>query len=233
MFDTQKISFDDFAFGYKHGVYVFVKDACDWCKRYKQEIEYINNHYLFVVEVSTAKQEELLDKILGRQTAFPITVGYEDNVVKFARTGVQWEEQQAKEILPFLKRFGDVPLSDAEKQRRLEKQRNRCMLTYYVFPSNATPDERYEWIAKKAAFYNELPIDISAVGCELPNDERERMLESQYATAKMIVFTKGEHSQLAPFENKIVLGYAIANQEVKFITRDIAERIENQKDEND
>lgn len=231
MFDTQKISFDDFAFGYKHGVYVFVKDACDWCKRYKQEIEHINNHYLFVVEVSTAKQEELLDKILGRQTAFPITVGYEDNVVKFARTGVQWEEQQAKEILPFLKRFGDAPLSDAEIQRRLEKQRNRCMLTYYVFPTNATIDERNAWIAKKAAAYNELPIDISAVGRELPNDERERMLESQYASAKMIVFTKGEHSTLAPFENKIVLGYAIANQEVKFTTRDIDECVENQKDE--
>lgn len=223
MFDTQKISFDDFAFGYKHGVYVFVKDACDWCKRYKQEIEYINNHYLYVVEVATAKQEELLDKILARQTAFPITVGYVDNVIKFAKTGVQWEEQQAKEIIPFLKQFGDVPLSDAEIQRRLEKQRNRCMLTYYVFPSNVTDEERKAWVEKKCASFNELPIDISTVGIGLSEDERERMLESQYTSAKMVVFKKGEHSTLAPFENKIMLGYAIANQEVKFITRNITE----------
>lgn len=223
MFDTQKISFDDFAFGYKHGVYVFVKDACDWCKRYKQEIEYINNHYLYIVEVATAKQEELLDKILARQTAFPITVGYVDNVIKFAKTGVQWEEQQAKEIIPFLKQFGDVPLSDAEIQRRLEKQRNRCMLTYYVFPSNVTDEERKEWVEKKCASFNELPIDISTVGIGLSEDERERMLESQYTSAKMVVFKKGEHSTLAPFENKIMLGYAIANQEVKFITRNITD----------
>jgi len=223
MFDTQKISFDDFAFGYKHGVYVFVKDACDWCKRYKQEIEYINNHYLYVVEVATAKQEELLDKILARQTAFPITVGYVDNVIKFAKTGVQWEEQQAKEIIPFLKQFGDVPLSDSEIQRRLEKQRNRCMLTYYIFPSNVTDEERKEWVEKKCASFNELPIDISTVGIGLSEDERERMLESQYTSAKMVVFKKGEHSTLAPFENKIMLGYAIANQEVKFITRNITE----------
>lgn len=230
MFDTQKISFDDFAFGYKHGVYVFVKDACDWCKRYKQEIAYINNHYLFIVEVATAKQEELLDKILSRQTAFPITVGYVDNAIKFVRTGVQWEAQQAKEILPFLKQFGDVPLTSSEIQRRLEKQRNRCMLTYYVFPTSATVDERNAWIEKKAASYNELPIDVSSVGTELPDSERERMLESQYTSAKMVVFIKGDHSTLAPFENKIVLGYAIANQEVKFITRDIAE---DQKDSYD
>lgn len=222
MFDTQKISFDNFALGYKHGVYVFVKDACDWCKRYKQEIEYINNHYLFIVEVMTAKQEELLNKILGRETVFPITVGYVDNVIKFAKTGVQWEEQQAKEILPFLKQFGNVPLSEAEIERRIEKQKNRCMLTYYVFPSNATDEERAEWINEKAAAFNELPIDVSCVGVSLPNDERERMLESQYASAKMVVFKKGEHSTLAPFENKIMLGYAIANQEVKFITRDIS-----------
>ena len=221
MFDTQKISFDDFAFNYKHGVYVFVKDACDWCKRYKQELEYINNHYLKVVEVATAKQEELLDKILGRQTAFPITVGYVDNVIKFAKTGVQWEEQQAKEILPFLKQFGTVPLSEAEIQRRIEKQKNRCMITYYVFPSNVTEEERAEWVEKKAAAFNELPIDVSKVGIRLSEEERERMLESQYTSAKMVVFRKGDHSTLAPFENKIMLGYAIANQEVKFITRDI------------
>ena len=223
MFDTQKISFDDFALGYKHGVYIFTTDACDWCKRYKQEIEYINNHYLYFVEVQTTRQMDLLEKIVGK-SAYPITAGFVDNVLKFSRTGVEWEEQQAKIILPFLKQFGNAPLSEAEIQKRIEKQKNKCMLTLYVFPTNADEADRAMWNERLCAEYNETPIDVSSVGGQLPDEEKERLLEGLYATAKMVVFRKGEHSTLGPFENKIMLGYAIANQEVKFITRDIYER---------
>lgn len=224
LFDSQKISFDDFALGYKHGVYVFVKDSCDWCRRYEKEIRYINNRFLYIVEVATVKQESVLEKILNRSVAFPLTVGVVDNSVKFCRTGVQWEEQQAKEILPFLKQFGDVPLTRDEISRRIAKQKNRCMLTYYVFPTNVTEEERSEWIDELAASWNELPIDVSRVGVRLPDSERERMLESQYATVKMVVFRKGDRATLAPFENRIMIGYATINQEVKFTVRDIEER---------
>ena len=51
MFDSQKLAFENFVLGYKHGVYVFTKDGCRACEDYKKEIEWINNSYLYFVEV--------------------------------------------------------------------------------------------------------------------------------------------------------------------------------------
>lgn len=219
MYDAQKISFDDWALGYKHGVYVFSQDSCSACKRYQQELKYIDNYYLYFVEVATTKQMALVEKIVGR-SAYPITAGFEDNVLKFARVGIEWDTQQAEIILPFLEKFGKRPLTQAEIDERVRKQRNKCMLTYYVFPPGVT-DEQKKTIMNAAGKYNELPIDVSAVAPACSLEERERMLESQYAVAKMVVFSNGNN--LDNFEQRIVIGYAAVNNEIKFVMRDINE----------
>lgn len=219
MFDAQKISFETFVLGYKHGVYVFSQDSCQACKDYQKELDYINNYYLYFVEVHSMKEMALVEKILGR-SAFPITAGFEDNVLKFARVGIEYEKQQREIILPFLKKFGDRPLSPSEVEARVRKQKNKCMLTYYVFPPNVS-DELRSKVMNSAGKYNELPIDISTVAPECSNDERERMLESQYATAKMVVFENGNN--LDAFAMRIVVGYAAVNQDIKFIMRKLDE----------
>lgn len=223
MFESQKISFENFLLGYKHGVYIFTRDTCDYCERYKQEISYINSHYLFFVEVTTAQEMALVEKILNR-SAYPITAGYEDNVLKFCRIGIEFETQQAQVILPFLKKFPPNPLTPAEIERRIEKQRNRCMLTYYAFADGIDPNKIMDWQCYRCSKFNELPINISTVGLQCSADERFRLLEGQLTNAKLVVFTDNEHKRLGDFEQKVVIAYANANPDIKFISRDIDEQ---------
>lgn len=225
MLDSQKIALEEFLLGYKHGVYVFTRDACQSCQDYKREIEYINNCYLYFVEVSTEQEISIVNKIIDRQT-FPQTVAYLDNEIKFIRPGILFEESW-KEIDKFLKTFGDVPLPDDEVERRIERQKNRCLLTYYILPSDLTSSEK-EQILNSAVTYNELPIDVDSLCPTLPNEERERMLEGSYHFAKLVYWRRKESTNLfnyTSFSQNILLGYTNINQEVKFITRDIEEVI--------
>lgn len=219
MFDSQKLSFQNWLLGYKHGVYVFVSDSCEICNDYKKELEFINNCYLYIVEVSTNKEKEILSKLIDR-TAFPATVAYKDNQIEFIKMGMLFDTQM-HEILDYLKPFGEKPLSDYEIQQRIEKQKNRCILSYYVFPNDATEEEKQQWMVK-AEEYNELPIDIETVGIGLPNDKRERMLEGSYHFCKLIVFTsETEFSNYtySEFQNSIIIGYSLKNKDVKFQKR--------------
>ena len=221
MYDSQKLSFENFALGYKHGVYIFVQDTCDFCQAYKRSIEYINNHYLYFVEVNTVKEMEVCEKITGRST-FPITAGFVDNELEFSRVGWERDLQMAEVILPFLKQFGDAPLSPFEIEKRVKAQRSKCMLTYYVFPNGIDPNKRADWLMHRCAKFNELPIDIDTVGIQLPTEERERMLKSYYANTKLVVFKNGDTNlPLDDYQQRIVIGYAQKNKEVTFITRDI------------
>ena len=217
MFDSQKLSFENFLLGYKHGLYIFVQDNCSWCEKYKKEIEYIDSCYLYIVEVTTTKERAILEKISGR-SVYPQTVGFVDNEIKFARTGVEFEKQQAEVILPFLKQFPDKPLSQAEIDKRIQKQKNKCMLTYYVFGEDVDEDTRKKLILEGAS-KNEFAIDISKVGIGLDDNERERLLESQYHTCRMVVYKK--EAQLDTFSQRIVMGYAAVNQDITFDVRQL------------
>ena len=95
------------------------------------------------------------------------------------------------------------------------------MLTYYVFGSDVDEATRQKLILDRAAL-NEVAIDVSKVGVGLPNDERERLLESQYHTCRMVVYKNKE--QLDAFEQRIVMGYAAVNQEITFEVRSIDDR---------
>ena len=220
MFDSQQLAFDSFLLGYKHGVYVFVSDSCDACVRYKQELEYINNCYLYIVETPMIKQQAILEKLTGR-SVFPQTVGYFDNQIKFARAGIEFEKQQSEIILPFLSQFPKEPMTEAEIEERIQKQKNRCLLTLYAFSTDIDEETRNKTVLKGASL-NEFAIDISKVGVGLPDSERERLIEGQYHTARLVVYKhKDKPSQLGDFERSIVMGYASVNPEIQFIVRDL------------
>ncbi|MBR1611520.1 MAG: hypothetical protein IJ672_08595 [Methanobrevibacter sp.] len=84
MFDSQKLNFDKFLLSYKHGIYIFTDDACHVCEDYKQSIEYINNSYLYFVEVSLDSERKILADMLER-TVFPLTVCFKDNKLKYVK----------------------------------------------------------------------------------------------------------------------------------------------------
>lgn len=220
MFDSQKLSFENFVMGYKHGVYIFTSDSCRVCQDYKRDIEWINNCFLYFVDVNTEEEKSILAKIIDR-TALPATVAYLDNEIKFIRMGEVFEADWI-EFDQFLKQFPDKPLPRDEIQRRIDKQKNRCLLTYYIFPQDISEEKRTE-LMNKSHEYNELPIDIDRLCVCVDKKERERMLEGSYHFAKLILW-KDPNANVAnysPFANDILIGYTNANQEIKFIQRDI------------
>lgn len=201
-------------------MYIFTSDSCRVCQDYKRDIEWINNCFLYFVEVNTEEEKSILAKIIDR-TALPATVAYLDNEIKFIRMGEVFEADWI-EFDQFLKQFPDKPLPKDEIQRRIEKQKNRCLLTYYIFPQDISEDKRTELI-NKAHEYNELPIYIDRLCVGVDKKERERMLEGSYHFAKLILWKDPQASvaNYSPFANDILIGYTNVNQEIKFIQRDI------------
>ena len=175
---------------------------------------------MYFVEVNTEEEKSILAKIIDR-TALPATVAYLDNEIKFIRMGEVFEADWI-EFDQFLKQFPDKPLPKDEIQRRIEKQKNRCLLTYYIFPQDISEDKRNE-LMNKANTYNELPIDVDRFCVGVNNKERERMLEGSYHFAKLILWKdpNAKVSNYSPFANDIILGYTNANQSIKFIQRDV------------
>ena len=125
---------------------MFSSDSCRVCQDYKHDIEWINNCYLYFVEVNTEQEKSILAKLIDR-TALPATVAYLDNEIKFIRMGHVFEADWI-EFHEFLKQFGDKPLPKDEIRRRIEKQKNRCLLTYYIFPQDITDEKRNELMNK-------------------------------------------------------------------------------------
>lgn len=199
---------------------MFSSDSCRVCQDYKHDIEWINNCYLYFVDVNTEQEKSILAKLIDR-TALPATVAYLDNEIKFIRMGHVFEADWI-EFHEFLKQFGDKPLPKDEIRRRIEKQKNRCLLTYYIFPQDITDEKRNE-LMNKANTYNELPIDVDKFCEGIDRIERERMLEGSYHFAKLILWKdpNAKVSNYSTFANDIILGYTNANQSIKFIQRDV------------
>lgn len=162
----------------------------------------------------------MLAKIIDR-TALPATVGYVDNEIKFIKMGHVYEADWI-DVDKFLKNFGDKPLPKDEITKRIERQKNRCLLTYYIFPQDISDDKRTA-VINKAHSYNELPIDVDRFCMETDKKERERMLEGSYHFAKLVLWKDptATVSNYSPFANDILIGYTNINQEVKFIQRNL------------
>jgi len=220
MFDSQKLSFDKWLMGYKHGVYVFTSDTCSVCKDYKESIKDINNHYLYFVEVVTEKQKEIIAKLTHR-SAFPQTAAYKDNQLDFVRMGMLFDTQMA-EIMNYLKQFGDAPLSPEDLKERIADFNNKCDLTLYGFTQTTTPEQKLA-IMNKALSYKECPMDIDAVAPGLSDKEREQMIKSLYWIAKLVLFKDGKSNMFSTLTQQIILGYSNAKHDAKFEVRLINE----------
>lgn len=221
MFDSQKLSVNSFINGYKHGIYVFIDDACSICQDYKQSIEYINNAYLYFVEVSVESQREQIRKILDR-SIFPMTACFRDNKLKYVRPG-QLFDLQLEEIFKDLKTFGDKPLPPEEIERRLEAERTKCLLSYYVFMPSISDSDK-EAVMKEAIKYNELPIDIDTFLPYLSDEKRLHILEGEIDHAKLVIIKDNITNIASPFCQKLTISYAaINNNDMKFEVRQLSD----------
>ncbi len=230
MFDSQKISFEKFILGYKHGIYVFTEDTCHICQEYKDSIAYINNANLYFVEVSLESEKRIVEELLGR-SVFPLTACFKDNKLSYVKAG-QLFETQLEGIFADLKKFGDKPLSPEEIQRRLKKEEDKCLLAYYVFSNGVTPDERKQ-IIEKSIKYHELPIDVDSVPESLSLEEKFHLLEYSLALVKLVIFKSNKSQLFSNIGQKVILEYNSAHgSETKFEVRNVSE-ILGQPDDRD
>lgn len=230
MFDSQKLSFEKFILGYKHGIYVFTEDTCHICQEYKDSIAYINNANLYFVEVSLESEKKIVEELLGR-SVFPLTVCFKDNKLSYVKAG-QLFETQLEGIFADLKKFGDNPLSPEEIQKRLKKEETKCRLAYYVFSNSITTDERKQ-IIEKSIKYNELPIDVDSVPENLSLEEKFHLLEYTLSLAKLVIFKTNKSQLFSPIGQKIVIEYNNAHgSETKFEIRNVSD-ILGQPDDRD
>ena len=228
MFDSQKLSFQKFFFSYKHGIYVLTSDACHICQDYKESISYINNANLYFVEVITDEEEKLVDKLLQR-TVLPLTACFKDNKLKYVKPG-QLFDTQLEQIMSDLKEFGDKPLSDIEIQKRIEKEKSKCELAYYMFCNTIDSDTKKKIIAKGIK-YNELPIDVDTVAPELSLEEQEHLFEGQLPFAKLVIFKDGKSNMFSKLAQKLmIVAAATKGEEMKFDSRNTEEVLKEQDD---
>jgi len=222
MLESQKLSFQQFMLGYKHGVYVLTTDSCEICHKYKQSIEYINNGNLYFVDVITAEDRDYAFRLTQRGS-FPLTVVFWDNQIEYVRLG-QLFELQLEEIFASLKKFGDKPLTKDEQERRMQAIKNRCELSYYVFPPELDPTIR-EQLMYTAIKHNELPIDIEALCPNLEANERYRLFEGHMPFSKLVIFRDKNTNTYSGFSQRIITGYSAKVKDAKFIIRQIEDEL--------
>lgn len=220
MLESQKLSFQQFMLGYKHGVYVLVSDSCEICFKYQKSIEYINNANLYFVDVVTAEDRDAAYKITQRGS-FPMTAVFWDNQLEYVRLG-QLFDLQLDEIFASLKQFGDKPLSEEEKYKRLKAINTRCDLSYYIFPPNY-PVESKEILMNQAINNNELPIDIESICPALPLDKRYHLIEGNFPFAKLVIYKDNNTNIFSDFSQKVIMGYTAKVKNAKLIIRKIEE----------
>lgn len=222
MLESQKLSFQQFMLGYKHGVYVFVSDTCEICYKYKKSIEYINNANLYFVDVVTKEDRDAAYKLLQRGS-FPLTAVFWDNEIDYIRLG-QLFDLQLKEIFESLKKFGDKPLSETEKKTRLEAIRTRCELSYYVFPPTISAENK-EILLNKSIDFHEMPIDIDTLCPNLEPDKRFKLIEGNMPFAKLVIYKDKDTNTFSPFCQRAIIYYTSKVRDAKFIIRQVEETL--------
>ncbi len=210
MFDSQKLNFEKFLLSFRHGIYVFTDDACHICQDYKESISYINNANLYFVEVVTEQEKDIVNEMLDR-SVFPLTACFKDNKLVYVKAG-QLFDTQLEQIMSDLKEFGDKPLSDEEITKRIEKEKTKCKLAYYMFTNTVKPEVKKAIISKSIEF-NELPIDIDSIAPELDLDKQEHLFEGQLPFAKLVLFKDGVSNMFSNLANRIMIAAAATKGE--------------------
>lgn len=191
MFDDQKMGAHEFIMGIKHGVYVLVSDACQFCQDYRKDIEKIDNHYLKIVEVSTDEQKQVVWAMLDR-VGFPLTAGYWENELKFVERGQRFGNDFNK-IVKFLERFPKEPMSQDELAKLKKDVSKQFFLSLYVFPPETPISDRNSALC--AAYrYDEVAIDVD-MHLGLPTDQDDRVKALRKIGRKIVIFNVFETSK--------------------------------------
>jgi hypothetical protein len=152
------------------------------------------------------------------RSVFPLTACFKDNKLKYVKPG-QLFDTQLEPIFEDLKEFGDNPLSDAEIAERIQKEKTKCQLTYYIFAPTISNEDK-EKVMSKAIEFNELPLDIDSVGTLLSLEQREHMLENQMSYSKLVIIKDNKTNIFSRLAQKILIDYvAIKGPETKFEVR--------------
>lgn len=220
MLDEQKLAFDRFIAGYKHGVYVFISDSCAICRDYFNEIKHINNKNLYFVEVTTNQQKEVLHKVLGRMGT-PQTAGFRDNKMEWCRAG-QLFETQMPIVYDFLKQFPSEPLTLEEIHERIKIKENARKITLYIVPPEIDKDTLNK-IKDKAYEYKELPFIVDEVTPSRSLNEKKEMLDGLFDQFKLVIW-KGDSNIYSPLSQYVLLTYT-QQKDAKFDVRKISEVI--------
>lgn len=217
MFDSQKLNFEKFLLSFRHGIYVFTDDACHICQDYKESISYINNANLYFVEVVTEQEKDIVNEMLNR-SVFPLTACFKDNKLIYVKAG-QLFDTQLEQIMSDLKEFGDKPLSDEEITKRIEKEKTKCKLAYYMFTNTVEPEIKKSVISKSIE-YNELPIDVDSIAPELDLDKQEHLFEGQLPFAKLVLFKDGKSNMFSNLATRLMIAAAaIKGENMSFEVR--------------
>ena len=191
MFDDQKMSARDFVLGLRHGVYVFVADACEFCRDYRKDIEKIDNHYLKIVEVSTDDDKKVVWAMLDR-VGFPLTAGYWENELKFVERGQRFGNDFNK-IVKFLERFPKEPMTPDQLAKLKKDVSKQFYLSLYVFLPD-TPISARNSALCAANRYDEVAIDVD-MHLGLPTDPDDRVKALRKVGRKIVIFNVFETSK--------------------------------------
>lgn len=208
MFDSIKMSAESFMLGLKHGVYVFVSDACEFCHSYQESLKYIDNANLHIVECTLDSDKSAIYQITGKG-ALPITASFIDGDMQWATLGELYELSDDEEDWTLTKlakylddTFGKAPLTPEEITQKLEMLKQHCSYAFYIFPPNTSAEVKQR-ILSKAFEHGELPIDIDMIdSLAIDRKQKEIMITSNVAITKLVIFninTTTTYSDLAKF----------------------------------
>ncbi len=222
MLDQLKMSAEQFVLGLKHGVYVFVSDACDYCKAYADSLKYIDNCNLHIVECVTDADKTAIYQLTGKG-ALPITSSWYDNQQQWAALGQLFMQEEGDDpadddtwtlnkLSKYLNdTFGTKPLSNEEIVKKLDTIRKHCVPAYYVFPPEAKYEVRHK--AMTEAFkHNEMPIDIDTLSSlDISYEDKLIMVRSNLAYFKLVIFDLQHTDKYSKLATDIIADYMQAN----------------------
>ena len=197
----QKITAQSFILGYKHGLYVFVSDTCQFCVDYKRDIERIDSPYLYIVEVVTESEKQVIWELLDR-IGFPLTAGYLDNEIKFVERGQRFGNDFTQ-LVKFLEEcFPKTAMSNDELLKRQKAASREFKTALYVFPPEFSEEARKAAL-NAAKCYDELAIDIDTHP-GLPDDPTTKVRVLSKFGRKIVIFDVFETNEYSDTANLLM-----------------------------
>lgn len=218
MFDSSKLSAKDFILGLKHGVYVFVSDACHFCTSYKESLKLIDNANLHIVECTLDADKSAIFEITGKG-ALPITASFIDNALQWATMGELFDisDDPSDWTLTRLAKylddtFGREPLKPEEVVDKIAMLKKHCAFAYYVFPVT-TSEERRKEVMDKAFEHGEIPVDIDSIDkMNIDQHSKEIIVSSNISTAKLVIFDINKTNEYSKIANYAIATYVTSKR---------------------